>query len=251
MKNLIKSLAARLGYEFRKIDDAPQIQAHGVIVSWPHRGQEVRFHLENRFDLIGRDLFNGRFFEEEELTHLASLVRPGGTCVDIGANIGNHSVFFGKILGAAKVIAVEPGDWGYPRLCFNLALNGLTGCSVTHKLALSDRAGRARMDFWAPGNHGTLAIHDGAGGEEVTLVTGDSLLEGEDVALIKIDAERHEDHVLRGLEATLARCRPVLLLEAAQTDRAATEARLAALGYRTDRAFERYGDIVNLIAVAD
>ena len=92
MKNLIKSLAAQLGYEFRKIDDAPQIQAHGVIVSWPHRGQEVRFHLENRFDLIGRDLFNGRFFEEEELTHLASLVRPGGTCVDIGAQV-THRIY--------------------------------------------------------------------------------------------------------------------------------------------------------------
>lgn len=254
MKNAIKALLKRAGYDLRKLPDTPQVEVDGSIVRWHESGHELRFYIENRYDLIGKDIFNCRFFEREELNALSKIVSPKGTCVDVGANIGNHAIFFATLMEADKVIAFEPGDFAHPRLCFNIALNDLSDRVKIRKVALSEAPGEAEMRFIAEGNHGTLAILGQGEGEGATqtvkMERGDDLLKDEDVTLLKVDAERHEMAVLRGLHETIERCKPVILVEAAQCDRDKTEAHLASYGYTTQHAFERYGDIVNLIAVA-
>jgi Met-10+ like-protein len=54
----------------------------------------------------------GVFYEREELEIIATHFK-GGTFVDIGANVGNHSIFAAKFLGASKVIAFEPNPTAY------------------------------------------------------------------------------------------------------------------------------------------
>lgn len=247
MKNALKSVLGSLGYEIRKIPDTPQVETEGCVVAWPYRDRTIRFYLENRYDLIGKDLFNGSFFEQTELEVLVDLVEPGGIAVDVGANIGNHAVFFGTVLQASRVIAFEPGAWASARLAFNAALNGMGDRLELHRCALSDTAGTGRMQRWADDNHGTLALSEGGDGEQVRVETGDSFFEERRISLLKIDVERHEAQVLDGLDKTLRRDHPVVLIEVGKEDRAGMEARLAEYGYATRCAFERYGDIVNLI----
>lgn len=44
-----------------------------------------------------------------ELFHLQKLIKPGYTCVDIGANVGYYSVFLSKYAGASgRVYSIEP-----------------------------------------------------------------------------------------------------------------------------------------------
>jgi len=249
MKHVLKSAIGSLGYEVRKAPHLPQKRAEGTVVSWTKGDTEVTFYLENCFDLIGRDLFNCRFFEEAELDYLADIVDPRGCIADIGANLGNHTIYFATIIGADQVVAFEPGTWAHPRLAFNVALNRASDRVDIHKVALSDQPGEAWMDFLAADNHGTLAITDDLTGEKVAVHTGDEFLVDRHVTLIKVDAERHELKVLQGLSATIAKSQPVIAVEVLQTERPEMEAFLSAQGYRVEKAFERYGDIVNLIAL--
>jgi FkbM family methyltransferase len=248
VKKVLKSVIASLGYEVRKIPFTPQVVASGQVVAWRKGDVTVKFYLESGFDLIGRDIFNGKFFEEAELEYLKGIVDPKGCVADIGANLGNHTIYFASVLGAEQVVAFEPGEWAHPRLTFNVALNQVGDRVQIHKVALSDTAGEAWMDFWAEDNHGTLAITDEGQGEKVEVRVGDEYFTERNVTLIKVDAERHELKVLKGLSATINRCRPVIAVEVLQTERPEMEAFLTSLGYSVVKAFERYGDIVNLIA---
>jgi len=251
VKQVLKSTLSKLGYEIRKRPVTPQKLHDGVVVGWQRNGRDIRFYLENCFDLIGKDLFNCRFFEEDELEYLRGIVDPQEVMLDVGANIGNHTVYFAAMIGAGKVIAFEPGGWAYPRLAFNVALNGLQDRVTLHKVALSDAPGTAHMRLLAADNHGTLAILSGDEGEgpveTVPVRKGDDYLTDERVGFVKIDAERHEMKVLNGLQKTLSRDKPIVMVEVLQTERAALEAFLADFGYATLMARERYGDIVNVI----
>lgn len=193
-------------------------------------------------------MFNGRFFEQEELEYLHGIVDPTGATIDVGANVGNHTVFFAAVIGAASVHAFEPGDFAYPRLAFNMALNGLEGQVRLHRLALSDREGPAKMHLTYSDNHGSLAIHNGDEGEVVAVARGDLVIGSERVSFIKVDAERHEFAVLDGLAGIIARDRPLVMVEVMIAERARIDAWMAVNGYAELQAFPRYGDIINIVA---
>jgi FkbM family methyltransferase len=153
---------------------------------------------------------------EPELAVLDTLMRRGGTAVDVGANQG----FFAYALGdvADRVVAFEPNP-DYARFARLM----LRGRATVHRLALSDRPGRAT--FYVPVDHDGSVLHlagslkrtahaQFAGNRtyQVEVRTLDSFGLA-DVRFIKVDVEGSEREVLDGARATIARDRPVLLLE--------------------------------------
>ena len=88
--------------------------------------------------IIGRSLdFYGEY-AEAELALASQLLRSGSKVIDVGANIGLHSVFYSKIVGnEGEVYAFEPSHLNYFFLVTNLIkyrirFIGLTeGCSVS------------------------------------------------------------------------------------------------------------------------
>jgi FkbM family methyltransferase len=152
---------------------------------------------------------------EPELAVLDKLMRRGGTAVDVGANQG----FFAYALSrhADRVVAFEPNpDYAL------FARVMLRGRAIVHRLALSDTPGRAT--FRVPLDHDGTVLHfagslKDAHGQfpryrsyEVEVRTLDSFAL-DDVRFIKVDVEGSEREVLDGARATIARDRPVLLLE--------------------------------------
>ncbi len=71
----------------------------------------------------------GEFYERVLLEHIALRGPRGGLFVDVGANIGNHSVYFARFL-ADCVVAVEPSPQLIPVLTRNLETNGITNALV-------------------------------------------------------------------------------------------------------------------------
>ncbi len=73
------------------------------------------------------------------------LVRPGNRCVDVGANVGVHTVRLARLVGAdGEVIAIEPDPDVVQRTNRNIALNGLVNVRVI-SAAASERAGETRL----------------------------------------------------------------------------------------------------------
>lgn len=174
-----------------------------------------------------------------------AVVREGGVAIDIGANLGEWTVPLAHAVGrAGRVIAFEPAPRNAAALIRTLAANALHQAEII-QCALGDIDGAAEFAIPAvTSTHidtGTAHIGPAAVGHEsveVPLRRLDSLAGErriERVDMIKIDVEGYERRLLDGAAATLARCRPVLVIETgheAEGDRPAIHDRLGGLGYR-------------------
>jgi len=62
-------------------------------------------------------------YAPEEKSLLGELITTGATVVDVGANVGNHTLFFSKQVGAnGRVLSFEPQRFLFQVLCANSLL---------------------------------------------------------------------------------------------------------------------------------
>ncbi len=210
----------------------------------------VTFCVNMERDPIQRNHRKGSFYEIKELNALRPIFPRGGVFVDIGANVGNHSLFAAQHLGASRVIPFEPNPLAYDLLVQNVLVNQLSdvidlnylgiGLSDTHSggFAMEDRTrnlGGARML---------------AGEGELEVYRADAVLHDVTPDMIKIDVEAMEMQVLAGLSGILERCRPVLLVEVDNENDAAFAAWMDDTGYDLVSTHQRYKTNKNHI-VAD
>ncbi len=204
-------------------------------VSWEDTRTTLRSY---RRDHITRTLKKGRFYESEFLQVVAKRYGGGGTFVDVGAFIGNHSIFFATHCTTENVIAFEPFPETYRLLVHNVRANGLSDRISCRPLAVGQAKGTAGMSVVSQTNMGMNRI-DSAGGTVVTVTTLDTELanhQGE-LRFIKIDTEGQGSNVLRGAQATIDRFKPVIAVETDPEPLAAIVDVLRAHGYE---AKEKY-----------
>jgi FkbM family methyltransferase len=198
------------------------------------------YFLANRFDgYVGLALIRYGEYGELEWQVLDQLIQPGATVVEVGANIGSHTVSIARKVGAAgRVIAVEPQRVIHQYLSANVSLNMLDNVEC-HWAACGGEAGELvvpRLNYFAQElqNFGGLSLSTGGEGEPVPVVQLDAIMRGRPAQLIKIDVEGMEAEVLRGATNTILNNRPVIY---AENDRPAKSDELLtllwSLNYRT------------------
>ena len=158
------------------------------------------------------------FFLRDTLNALITET-PKAIFMDIGANIGHHSIFLSKF--ASQVLAFEP----YPKVNMQfkqqIAHNNISNIQI-FETGLSDR--RETLNYYAPtGNNEGIGSFDessiGKGNTnygKLELQEGDQVIESDswkDIKLIKIDVEGFEKKVIKGLTRTIEEERPVIVCE--------------------------------------
>lgn len=213
----------------------------GQVVRSVIGGKPVFFTLTNTKDVIQKEHLAGRFYEPEELEIIKKHCPKNAVFADIGANIGNHSLFALKVLGVKKLIPFEPNPVAIAVLTSNLGLNGeLARCDLSHLgFGLSDKAqdGLAIEVDKPNKNLGGGRLVEGG---DLQVIPGDQALAKEAVDFIKIDVEGMEMQVLGGLAETVARCRPVFFIEVDEANRAAFLAWVEDNRYEVAATFRRY-----------
>lgn len=205
-------------------------------------GQPVLFAVRNPHDVIQQHHMRGRFYEEEELEIIRAAFRPGGTFLDIGANVGNHAVFVAMFLHPQQVIVVEPNPLAYDNLVANVAMNRLeTLIDVTwlgHGVAAEEAQGYGIV---APkGNLGAGHLVKGATEGAIPVTTGDRIAGDRKIDFIKMDVEGMEMEALAGLSGVVARDRPKMFIEVDNRNQPAFLEWVEAHGYRIDSRLKRY-----------
>jgi FkbM family methyltransferase len=158
-------------------------------------------------------------YEKEVLDFLADAARclDCDVFVDVGANVGQHTLFMSQ--RARKVVAFEPFGTVRREILQKVQDNALRNI-VVHPVGLAEREGEA--PFYAPrsGNAGAGTFHHERGRAvgmpigKLPTARGDTLLQDAGrIDLIKIDVEGCEPNVIAGLSKTIARHRPVLVIE--------------------------------------
>jgi len=171
-----------------------------------------------RNDHVGDKIARHGLYEKENLFLLLNVLAqlPQAVVLDIGANIGNHTLAFAT--HAHTVHAFEPIPHLFDVLSGNITRNCLSHVHA-HNCALSDHAGSATINMVNAGNFGASSFDkraDGTTPVTVTLTTGDAFIAQHNVArvdFVKIDVEAHEVFVLRGLMQTLRRDLPFITME--------------------------------------
>jgi FkbM family methyltransferase len=140
---------------------------------------------------------------------------PGDTFVDIGANIGQHSLFASQVVGSSgKVISFEPIPRIYEQFKKSVDFNNFKNIDV-YNLGCGSK--QEELEIFSAANAGASSIIDSSRDtdkEKIRLVTADSILEKyEKVSFIKIDVEGYEYFALQGLEKTIKKYRPKMLIE--------------------------------------
>jgi len=176
---------------------------------------------------VGRALTTYGEYGEIEWQVIEALMPDGKDAIEIGANIGTHTVSMARKLAGMgrRLLAVEPQPVVFQNMCANLALNALFNVSVENA-ACGDTAGWLTFsapDYLRENNFGGVSMReDGGGNQRVRAVRLDDIVADDfDVGLIKIDVEGFEQKVLEGATQTIARCRPTLYLENDRLDRSA------------------------------
>lgn len=154
------------------------------------------------------DLRHGAY-EPYERRLLESLIAPGTTVVDVGANIGLYTLLFARAVGdQGRVYAFEPEPDNLRLLAHNLRTNGCGNVTIVPK-AVAARAGTATLFLSAEnrGDHRLFDPGDGRRSMPVPTVALDEWFAGyaDPIALVKIDIQGAEVEALAGMGALLER----------------------------------------------
>jgi FkbM family methyltransferase len=172
--------------------------------------------LYNFHDLyIGRSLDMYGEFSEGEVELFRQILQPGNIVIEVGANIGAHTVFLSQqVTKSGVVIAFEPQRILFQTLCANLALNNISN-TYCFQQAVGAQQGVLKvppLDYTKDNNFGGLALGSYQVGEQVPLTTLDEF-NFPACNFLKIDVEGMEKDVLAGATRLIGRFKPVLYIE--------------------------------------
>ncbi len=164
---------------------------------------------------IGRSLHEYAEFSEGEVEVFSQAVKPGHVVLEVGANIGAHTVWFAKAVGpSGAVMAFEPQRLVFQTLCANIAINSLPNVHCLN-VAVGSSPGQLNvpvLDARIENNFGGLGLGSYTSGEIVPVITIDGMKISR-CNFLKIDVEGMELEVLEGAAKTIARLRPALYVE--------------------------------------
>ena len=212
---------------------------------------EGSFSLDCRSDLFRRLVLYGHYepaltkLIKEALDYLGSLLSDGFDTVDIGANIGFHSVLFAR-REYGRCLALEPIPQAFVRLKGNLARNGVASRCIACEIAAAATTGETSMEviegmeeYAAFGaiSHPAVSDHPRRRVKVATGCLDDLVIQhGLTPKLIKIDAEGAEASVLKGSLRTIAQHQPLVFMECGSGDTStqdvSSRSLLTDLGYR-------------------
>lgn len=188
------------------------------------RGQ-VRFDLELS-EGIDFAIFIGAF-ERATQRALSKLVKSSSTVLDIGANVGAHTLLLAKLVGEkGRVLAFEPTDFAYGKLRHNLALNPELAARVRAFQCFLTVENNVAVPSTIYSSWPLVArgeTHAKHLGREMPTASAssrslDSVLSEagvKNVDLVKLDVDGYECDVLRGASTLLTKMRPIFVMELA------------------------------------
>ncbi len=182
--------------------------------------------VPTRDTVISEDIRSTGVWAGDDVQLFRRLLRPGDHVVDVGANLGHHTVLFSELVGPdGGVLSIEPQTLMFRLLNANLVLNGCANVTA-ERCAVGERTGVVKLwpiDYTVKSNYGLLGVsqHEGQlllghDGESVPIRRLDDLLAELDwpaVDFIKVDAQTYDLYVLLGAEETLRSRRPAVFVE--------------------------------------
>ncbi|MCF6279959.1 MAG: FkbM family methyltransferase [Flavobacteriaceae bacterium] len=176
----------------------------------------LELHID---DWIPKNIYFTGTYEEAELQYIQSSLKKEDVFVDVGANIGVHSLFASKIVGnKGQVISFEPFNKNHQSFKKNIKINDISNI-IAENLAVSESD--TFIDIYYNKDELNLGmvsafITNYSDSQKAETISLDSYFEKNHinkVDFIKIDIEGGEYNALLGMKKTLVKYSPKLLIE--------------------------------------
>jgi len=189
-------------------------------VVWAEGVEGIRLRTASPQDLMFVEVYYDGYYQDDVLVALSSLLRPGDTFWDVGANYGFMSLYVDKKFGGSvETVCFEPSPVVGPFLAENLAENAAANVTVDPRV-LSDSEGEVTFYFSDVNSWNATVIPDFAAqhGETLEVVVPSTTIDlavGElpPPDVMKIDVEGAEHLVVRGGEQFLREHKPAIVAE--------------------------------------
>lgn len=174
--------------------------------------------LYNKNDqYVGASIEHYGEFSYEEMQLFLQIVTEGSYIIEVGANIGAHTLGLSKQIGSTgKLYAYEPQRIVFQNLCANMSLNACLNVYCFEQ-AVSNAKSHITLpeiDYAKQGNFGGIAIEEFTTGHPVQVVVLDeALADIPRLDLIKVDVEGMESKVLGGARTLINKHHPMLYVE--------------------------------------
>ncbi|MBA3588110.1 FkbM family methyltransferase [Methylibium sp.] len=190
----------------------PGASAESTVVELVVNARSYRIYVPNvATDYIQKKVATEKVpYESEMLEDIRERVSAGDLVLDVGANVGNHTLFLAAI-AQCNVAAFEPNGDLCAALRESVRLNGFEQQITVHEVGLGRASSVARFGVDTPANLGGQHLDLGEG--TISVVPLDTYRFDRDVKVIKIDVEGMEVDVLEGAQALIGRDRPLLYVE--------------------------------------
>jgi FkbM family methyltransferase len=166
--------------------------------------------------IIGKSLDMYGEYCEQEFTIMEHIVRPTDFIIDVGANIGVHTIWLSKHAFQGRVSSFEPNEFSRELLLKNLYLNNSTNVTVYNNVVGNGMSSVFISSYspHIPGNYGECSVLDKRPGNyhSAQMLTIDQL-DPVKVDFMKIDVEGYEMEVIKGARSTIEKFRPSMLIE--------------------------------------
>lgn len=160
-------------------------------------------------DKVSKEISVTGLFEKDEMQIVLKNLKKKLVFLDVGANIGNHSIFFSKYF--KRVLSFEP----HPKIFQILKINVAKIKNI--KIFNYALTRRKKIFFLSDSVTNNLAGSSlqNKGSIKIVSEVFDKKFKNikNEIGLIKIDVEGHERQVIEGMKDTLIRNDPILFLE--------------------------------------
>ena len=169
---------------------------------------------------IGKSIKEYGEWSQGEIDFCKQILNPSDIVIEVGSNIGSHTLALSKIVNQGVVYAFEPQNVVFQNLCANISINSRTNC-FCYQTALSDKKEEElyfpNYDFNREQNFGAMSFLR-TKKSNTTIKANVNCLDNifselQSLKLLKADAEGMEVNIIKGGIDLIKRTKPFLYLE--------------------------------------
>lgn len=235
------------------------MKKNGFIFSLPK--SKTKFFLPNyKQDFIQNSITKTKnYFEYDNLDYITNKWRQGAigksifnnVVLDIGTNIGNHTLFYLLENKASKVYCFEPVQTTFSILEKNIKINNIEKKVSLSNVGIGQKKGHAIISNYDSHNIGGTTIESDEDGE-INIIAIDEITFPSKIALVKIDVEGFELNVIKGMINTLNDHKPYITIEIRDKNFHEIHSMLKSIGYtyielEEHKSFRDYNDYLFFI----
>lgn len=178
-----------------------------------YNNKKTKIYLNKKNGYVDQYIFENGIYEKDIIDDLRLALSPEKTLLDIGSNIGQHSLLLAPY--CKKIFAFEPVPHIYEEFCNSVTANGYKNVEVQN-YAVGEKEETKSISFFDQNTGASSLIENKNANRQIKVMVNrlENLLpKNQKFDVVKMDVEGYEAIVILGNKEIFAENKPTIFLE--------------------------------------